>query len=175
MIKPAWAYNHPKHKDQLVIPKGWDTPEKLQTLRTRRVFFEVKLHDWVARYDINADGLLVKTVKKKGDGFDRPGAHDEVVVDLKLYQGQTVFADFKDLQAQMNDKSKIPDTVRTIIASMKIGEVNTCMVQPAHFIHYDKDLRGRSKEEGGYPEIDEDQLLHIDLELKDVKSIMDIY
>ena len=46
----------------------------MKELRSRRVFFEVKLHDWIARYDINADGLLIKTVKKKGDGFDRPSA-----------------------------------------------------------------------------------------------------
>ena len=75
----------------------------------------------------------------------------------------------------MSDKSKIPDTVRTVLASMKVGEVITCMVQPAHFLHYDKDLRGRAKEEGGYPDIDEDKLLYIDLELKNVNSIIDVY
>lgn len=85
MIKPQSAYNHPKHKNEIVIPKGWDSEEKLKELRSRRVFFEVILHDWIARYDINADGLLIKTVKKKGDGFDRPGMHDEVVADFKMY------------------------------------------------------------------------------------------
>lgn len=29
MIKPAWAYNHPKFRNQIVLPKGWDTPERL--------------------------------------------------------------------------------------------------------------------------------------------------
>ena len=99
MIKPAWAYNHPKYKNDIVLPRGWDEPDKLQMLRSRRVFFEVKLHDWIARYDINADGLLVKTVKKKGEGFDRPGHTDEIVTDFKMYQGETVFADFKDHRA----------------------------------------------------------------------------
>lgn len=75
----------------------------------------------------------------------------------------------------MNDKSKIPETVKAVLASMKIGEVNSCMVQPAHFIHYDKDLKGLPKEDGGYPEIDEDQLLRVDLELKDINSIIDVY
>ena len=85
MIKPLWAYNHGKHKDNIVLPKGWDQEEKLKMLRSRRVFFEVKLHDWISRYDINGDSLLIKTVKKKGEGFDRPGLSDEVVVDFKMY------------------------------------------------------------------------------------------
>lgn len=114
-------------------------------------------------------------MKRKGDGFDRPGNQDEVVIDMKMYQSHALFVDVKDLHAGINDKSKIPETIRTILCSMKTGEVISCMVQPAHFLHYDKDLKGRSKEEGGYPEIDDEQILHVDLELKDIMSVTDVH
>lgn len=99
MVKPLWAYNHPKFRNNVVLPRGWESAERMRALRSRRVFFEVKLHGWISRYDINADGLLIKTVKKKGDGFDRPSAGDEVLIDMKLYQSHAVFADATDLRA----------------------------------------------------------------------------
>jgi hypothetical protein len=42
---------------------------------------------------------------------------------------------------------------------MKRGEIISCLVQPAFFIHFDKDLRGKSEEEGGFPSISEDMIL----------------
>jgi len=53
---------------------------------TRRVFFEVKLHDFIVRHDINGDGLLIKSVLERGKGFDRPSKNDEITLDLKIYQ-----------------------------------------------------------------------------------------
>ena len=54
----------------------------------RRVFFEIKLHSWIVRHDINGDGLLIKTINQRGNGIDRPFALDEVLVDFCLYQGR---------------------------------------------------------------------------------------
>ena len=39
MCKPKWAYNYEKNRDTVIIPKGWE--DKVDTLRKRRVFFEV--------------------------------------------------------------------------------------------------------------------------------------
>jgi hypothetical protein len=45
-------------------------------LLTRRVFFEVKLIDWVVRHDINGDGLIIKTILQRGSGFERATNYD---------------------------------------------------------------------------------------------------
>jgi hypothetical protein len=41
-------------------------------LRKRRAFFEVELLDWVVKYDLLGDGKIIKTIKNRGVGFDRP-------------------------------------------------------------------------------------------------------
>lgn len=52
---------------------------------TRRVFFEVKLYDWIVRHDINADGLLIKTINQKGISFETPSKNDKIKIDMKIY------------------------------------------------------------------------------------------
>mmetsp|Transcript_18026 Transcript_18026/g.30714 ORF Transcript_18026/g.30714 Transcript_18026/m.30714 type:complete len:191 (+) Transcript_18026:463-1035(+) len=169
MIKPKWGYNCQKNKSKVIIPQGYQEGEKKQLLLTKRVFFEIKLQDWIMRHDINGDSLLVKTIHQKGQGFDRPSTHDEVKVNFKIYQGQTVYDQETDLVARVNDLKRIPLTVRTILESMKLGERVSTIVQPAQYIHIDKELKVR------YPEIDEDMVLYIDLELKDLVSITDLF
>jgi hypothetical protein len=59
MIKPKYGYNHEKNKDIVIIPKGWE--DKVDQLRKRRVFFEVKLIDWIVRHDLDGDGIFIKS------------------------------------------------------------------------------------------------------------------
>jgi hypothetical protein len=87
------------------------------------VFFEVKLHDWIVRHDINGDGILIKTVLQKGQGLDRVGFHDEINLDLKIYQKDKVFCEVSDLKTSASNKNEIPKTVCTILESMKKGEI----------------------------------------------------
>lgn len=62
MIKPKWGYGYHKTQETIFFPRGWDTEEKKDILRKRRVFFEVTLHSWLVRHDILGDGLLIKTI-----------------------------------------------------------------------------------------------------------------
>lgn len=62
MIKPKFGYNQESTKDTVRFPRGWEEGEKKEALQTRRVFFEVRLCDWVVRHDINGDGLFIKTI-----------------------------------------------------------------------------------------------------------------
>tara|TARA_B110000305_G_C19177096_1_gene510167 strand:+ start:467 stop:763 length:297 start_codon:yes stop_codon:yes gene_type:complete len=78
MIKPKYGYNNPANREKVVLPKGWEEPEKLKFLIKKRVFFEVKLLDWIVRHDINGDGLLIKTLHQRGAGFERACLHDEI-------------------------------------------------------------------------------------------------
>jgi hypothetical protein len=128
MIKPKWSYNCEKNRDVVFFPRGWAEGEKKQKLMSKRAFFEVKLHDWVVRHDINGDGILIKTILQKGEGMDRVGYHDEITLDLKLYQRETVFCEFKDLASSISNKKDIPKTIATILESMKKGEKVECLV-----------------------------------------------
>lgn len=64
-------------------------------------------------------------------------------------------------------------SVQRVLESMKLNEKVSCIVQPAYFLNFDD--RIRSKEAGGYPEIDEDQLLYIDAELLELNVVTDLY
>lgn len=63
-------------------------------------------------------------------------------------------------------------TVQKILESMKVDEKVSVIVQPAYFIHCDKQIRNA---EHGYPEIDEDELLFIDVEVLKLQPVQDLY
>ena len=128
MVKPKWGYNYSETRDVVFFPRGWGEGEKKEQLLTRRVFFEVKLHDWIVRHDINGDGIMVKTLLQKGEGMDRVGFHDEILIDLKIYQREKVFCELKDLKTSISNHKEIPKTVGTILESMKKGEKIQCLV-----------------------------------------------
>lgn len=91
-----------------------------------------------------------------------------------MYQGSTVYCELKNKSSKFNNRNEIPLTIQTILRTMKCKENVTCMVQPAYFLHFDKELR-RAKENGGYPEIDENRILYVDLVLHSVTSITDLF
>ncbi len=90
MVKPKEGYAKDKFIDQVAIPEGWSTEDRLNMLRKRRAFFEVELLDWVVKYDLLGDGKIIKTIKNRGVGFDRPEQFDELKLSLKVYQQNTL-------------------------------------------------------------------------------------
>lgn len=85
MIKAKWGYGKEENQDKLVFPKGQEEGEKAAKLRKRRIFYEVVLHDWIVRHDVDGDGLIIKTIHDRGVGYDRPIDFDEITLDLKTY------------------------------------------------------------------------------------------
>lgn len=74
----------------MFFPKGWNSGENQQMLMTRRVFFDVKLWDWVVRHDLQLDGLFIKTIHQRGAGFVKSKEHDKIKYTLKIYQRDRV-------------------------------------------------------------------------------------
>jgi hypothetical protein len=72
-----------ENQEDLLFPKGYESGEKLQMIRQRRVFFEVKLLDWTVRHDLDGDGLFIKTILQRGEGYDRPDVYDEIEFDIE--------------------------------------------------------------------------------------------
>ena len=85
MIKPKYGYAMPEYQGLVELPEGWTEGERREELMRRRSFFEVKLLDWIVRHDLLGEGSLMKTIHKRGTGYDRPTTHDEVVFDLKVF------------------------------------------------------------------------------------------
>jgi hypothetical protein len=62
MIKPAYGFAREANQEQIKLPQGWEEGEKAEKLKRKRVFYEVKLHDWIVRHDVDGDGLIMKTI-----------------------------------------------------------------------------------------------------------------
>lgn len=76
------------------------------------------------RHDLNADGNIIKTISKKGIGYDRPSSFDELTVSIKAYQGNEVFIDITNFVANYNVKpSVLTPVIKSILESMKTQEV----------------------------------------------------
>lgn len=86
MIKPKYGFANENNKSIIQLPKGWESEEKQMILRKRRIYYDVKLYDWIIRNDIDGDKMIIKTIKKRGVGYDRPFDYDEINLDIKIYQ-----------------------------------------------------------------------------------------
>ena len=85
MIKPKWGYGYKPAQDKLVFPPGWEGEEEKKIIRKRRLFYEVKLHDWIVKHDIDGDKNIIKTIVDRGVGYDRPFELCEITLDMKIY------------------------------------------------------------------------------------------
>lgn len=119
MVKPKYAFRHPEFQEYLKFPEGWDQGEKRENLRKRRVFYDVKLYDWVIRHDLHADNMMIKTILERGVGYDRPFDFDEIVMDLKVYQivdGQeVVYQELKDHPTLIHNSKYVCNVLKKIM------------------------------------------------------------
>ena len=118
MVKPKYGYAY-KSKEPIFFPRGWTDEDKKQQLMSRRVFFEIKMHEWTVRHDLNADGIFVKTVKAKGQGFHKPVYFDEVTFKVKMFQKHKTFWEEDSVTCKLNDEEALPLTAKTILQTMK--------------------------------------------------------
>ena len=85
MVKPRFGYDHEHFGNKVQFPSGWNSSlEREKTFKTRRAFFEIQLFDWTVRHDLIGDGTILKTILKRGTGYDRPEQYDEATIDLKI-------------------------------------------------------------------------------------------
>ena len=80
MVKPKFGYDYEPYKDSVLIPDGFDR----DLFRQRRAFFEVHLVDWIVKHDLLGEGSIIKTINKRGSGYDRPEKYDEIGFKIKV-------------------------------------------------------------------------------------------
>ena len=140
MIKPRWGWGREVDQEKLQYPPGWEEGENKLKLQRKRAFYEVKLHDWTVRHDLDGDGFLIKTINKRGVGYDRPSTFDEVKFDLRLTQNGKTFKEYTDLNTTMDDESTILKSFKKIMGSMKTQEEASTRIWPQYLQDEGKDL-----------------------------------
>lgn len=85
MVKPAYGYDFEDTKELVHFPEGFE-----KQCKVRRAFFDVTLHDWVVKHDLLGDQSIIKTIKERGIGFDRPERYTEVTFNIKVQQTDVV-------------------------------------------------------------------------------------
>ena len=87
-IKRKYGFGRKENVDKLRFPQGYEEEgsENRTKLMTKGIIYEVQLHDWIEREDIEADGNFLKTFiqKPKKSDWQRPKEIDEVTVDIKI-------------------------------------------------------------------------------------------
>lgn len=103
-------------------------------LRKRRLFYEVKLHSWIVKHDIDGDKNIIKTIVERGVGYDRPFDLCEITLDMKVYtkegENEIVYEEYMELSTKMTDKERITPCIKKIINSMKTRERVSCQIKP---------------------------------------------
>jgi hypothetical protein len=150
------------------FPPG-GTEELFEILKTKVVYWEVELHDWLVRVDIDGDGLLMKTVHQKGKGYDRPYEIDEINFNMKIYQGEKIIFDKDDIKIICSNEEYLSNTIRKILKSMKKKEYNSTIIKKEFILEEDPEILER------FPGIDKDQDLEIDMTLHSVVKVDNWY
>lgn len=130
MVKPKYGYSHATLGDLCEIPA--DLPETLfQELKVRRTFFEVTLHDWIVKHDLIGDGTILKTISKRGEGFNRPQMYDELKFTLEIKQNGEILIPLQEinLKFEIDENPAVTPVILRILQSMKETEITSSVVQ----------------------------------------------
>lgn len=171
MVKPAFGYANDKFLDQLEYPEGFqEGPGKVEIMN-RRAFFDVKLIEWTVKHDILGDGNIMKTILKRGTGYDRPRNFEELEIDLLVYaegQKESPFVNLQKKSLSMTDDLITP-VVRKILNSMKPDEVAEAVVLREYVENIDPDFKTR------HPDFESDKKLCVDINLLKMQRVDDLY
>ncbi len=122
---------------KLKFPSGFEDPESEQgkRIRSKGVIYEVKLHSWIERVDLDGNegsGKFLKQFVRKAENkeWEKPEGIDEIKINVRAYAGsdQTLF-EKKEWDLKLNDPS-LPSTFSQIISSMKRGELSLTEISP---------------------------------------------
>lgn len=111
----------------------------------RRTFYEVTLHDWIVRHDLDGDGLIMKTVELAGTGYDRCQEFDDLILDVKISQknSENEFVELfkkENLETKTGNQELVFQAVARVLNSMKRGEHSSSVIHPAFYVSHDSNI-----------------------------------
>ena len=110
-LEKDFGFGARDEEKKLRFPVGYEEEgsEKQAKLKTEDIVYEVKLHSWVDRDDIEYNGSLMKTFTNKPSrkDWDHPYSKDELTLNCKIYQGDTVFLEKQNWELTIKDEEEI--------------------------------------------------------------------
>jgi hypothetical protein len=154
--KKKYGFGRKLKTEDLLFPHGYEEPKEVESeegkaqserrkrLMTKGIIYEVKLHDWIERVDIEGDGYFIKTtiVPPAKKEWEKPADCDEVKLSVKLYHFnedpscdlENALKDKQPLEGRENWKHSMSGeemafTLRKILETMKRGEQTQTLVK----------------------------------------------
>lgn len=170
-IKKSLAYGRKEDLLKIKIPLAFEEEgPKREKLLSKGIIFEIKLHDWIEREDVNVDGNFLKRWinKPKKREWEKAAEIDEFRVNLKAYYDLEHPLIVKDnWETSMADPT-ICATFKKILESMKRTE--KCSVQVSKSYLKSDDITLTEELGQGY---NPDSDLTIDVELVRLVKVED--
>jgi len=154
--KKKYGFGRKLKTEDLIFPQGYEEPKEVESeegkaqserrkrLMTKGIIYEVKLHDWIERVDIEGDGYFIKTtiVSPPKREWEKPADCDEVHLSVKLFHFnedpsndlENALKDKQPLEGRENWKhtmngEEMAFTLRKILETMKRGEQTQTLVK----------------------------------------------
>lgn len=122
----------------------------------------IKLKDWVSIKDLTEDGNLIKTIKKRGIGYDLIEYKDDVKLNLRVFTQTKEYINKEEIISC--EVPAIPPGLFEILKSMKLLEESEVKVKPEYWKLNLAQLA----------EIDEDEIF-VEIKILDLKKVEDMY
>ena len=196
--KKKYGFGRKLKTEDLIFPEGYDEPKEVETeegkaqlerrkrLMSKGIIYEVKLHDWIERVDIEGDGYFIKTtlVPSAKKEWEKPADFDEIEVSVKLYHFNEDPSN--DLEGALKDKQPLEArdhwkhtmngeemafTLRKILETMKRGEQTQTLVKASFVSQYDQGLWKFVTEKTG--ELPESSFFFVDVTLHSLIKVED--
>jgi len=85
-IKKNYGFGTTLDPELLRVPDLCKEELMLTWLKKKPIIYEVVLHDWEIREDLDHDNKVVKIVMQRAKGsFDKPNGIDQVTMNLRIY------------------------------------------------------------------------------------------
>ena len=124
-----------EEKVRLFIPQAaWDKGDD--------AMITIELLDFLNVYDLKDDGNLMKKIIRQGFGYERCGYKDEIKINIKISQGETVLFEAPEYNMVLNDEDS---ALFEILKSMKIKEESECTCKYDYFAANHKTLEGQAE------------------------------
>ena len=117
----------------LRVPEGCQG-ERLEKLKTKGIIYDVTLHGWDNRHDIDQDAKVVKFILERSKGnYKNPNGIDEVRVDFSLWQDdpESPIVRHSNITTLMNHPDFTPAVVK-VLETMRVGELAVAEIAPSY-------------------------------------------
>lgn len=136
---------------------------ELSELHIKEEIYKVKLIDWVSISDILEDGSMIKTILKRGIGYDLIEYKDDVKLNIKVSQLDSVL--LNEDRIVSCESPLIPTGLYELLKTMKLLEQASIQIKNSYY----------KESFPGYGDILNDTDITLYINILDLKKVEDMY